>query len=196
MSEMSLVNPDATTPDTAITRNRITWMVDWKNANVRPRVASSTSSPTIVFPVAYAMPASAPRMATNSVTRARLGTSAISASGTAAAAMDRPNSLRRLKSFSRTPTSMPSASPTKMRREHQAPAGAGPVQRVGDVNVAQADDHARRGERAESCPAPGRAAPASGARNRQPSQIDLATEGWEIRSLCGRLRYLAQEENR
>ena len=60
MSEMSLVNPEARKPDSAITRNRITWMVDWKNANVRPRVSSSTSRPTIVFPVAYAMPGQRP----------------------------------------------------------------------------------------------------------------------------------------
>ena len=89
-------------------------MVDWKNANVRPRAASSTSRPTIVLPVAYAIPASAPSSATNRVTRARLGTRAMSASGTAATVIDRPNSLLRLKSLSRTPTSMPSASPMKM----------------------------------------------------------------------------------
>src|ERR1035441_2681934 len=35
-----------------MTVNRMTWMEDWKKAKTRPRVSSSTSSPTMVKPVA------------------------------------------------------------------------------------------------------------------------------------------------
>ena len=38
-------------PATAITASRMAWIVDWKNANTRPLVSSSTSRPTIVNPV-------------------------------------------------------------------------------------------------------------------------------------------------
>jgi hypothetical protein len=98
-----------------MTVNRITWMDDWKNANTRPRVSSSTSSPTMVNPVEYAIPDSAPSSTTNSVTAPRFGTRPISASGTAATAIVSPNCLRRLKPCSsRGPTTMPSAMPTKI----------------------------------------------------------------------------------
>ena len=43
--------PVAMNPATAITASRMAWIVDWKNANTRPRVSSSTSRPTIVNPV-------------------------------------------------------------------------------------------------------------------------------------------------
>ncbi len=43
--------PVAMNPATAITMSRMAWIVDWKNANTRPRVSSSTSRPTIVNPV-------------------------------------------------------------------------------------------------------------------------------------------------
>ena len=90
-------------------------MDDRKKAKTRPRVSSSTSSPTMVKPVAYAIPASAPSTMTNTVTMMRFGTRPMSASGTAAAAMVRPNSLRRLKPASRRgPRTMPSAMPTKI----------------------------------------------------------------------------------
>ena len=90
-------------------------MEDWKKAKTRPRVSSSTSRPTIVKPVTYAIPDSAPSSTTNRTTTTRSGTRPISASGTAAAAMVRPNSRRRLKSPSTlVPRTMPSAMPTKI----------------------------------------------------------------------------------
>ena len=45
------VKPAASNGAIAITANRMTRMPDWRNANVRPRVSSSTSVPTIVYPV-------------------------------------------------------------------------------------------------------------------------------------------------
>ena len=48
---MIAVKPPAMNGTSAMTISRITWIVDWKNANTRPRVSSSTSSPTIVKPV-------------------------------------------------------------------------------------------------------------------------------------------------
>ena len=100
---------------TAMTVSRMTWMEDWKKAKTRPRVSSSTSSPTMVKPVAYAIPDSAPSSTTNRTTTPRTGTSPISASGTAAAIIVRPNSLRRLKLPSTfVPSVMPSAMPTKI----------------------------------------------------------------------------------
>ena len=100
---------------TAMTVNRMTWMEDWKKAKTRPRVSSSTSSPTMVKPVAYAIPDSAPISTTNRTTAPSTGTRPMSASGTAAAAIVRPNSRRRLKLPSNfVPRPMPSAMPTKI----------------------------------------------------------------------------------
>ena len=98
-----------------MTANRMTWIEDWKKAKTRPRVSSPTSRPTIVKPVAYAIPDRAPSSTTNRTTAPSTGTRPMSASGTAAAAMVTPNSLRRLKSpSSLVPSSMPSAMPTKI----------------------------------------------------------------------------------
>ena len=94
---------------------RMTWMEDWKKAKTRPRVSSSTSRPTMVKPVEYAIPDSAPSSTTNRTTAPRTGTRPISASGTAAAAIESPNSRRRLKLPSTLgPTTMPRAMPTKI----------------------------------------------------------------------------------
>ncbi len=107
--------PVAMKPATAITMSRIAWIVDWKNANTRPRVASSTSSPTIVKPVGYAVPEMTPSRNTKIVTTARFGTSAIIASGTADAVSVTPNSRRREKSPNgRLPNPMPIASPIRI----------------------------------------------------------------------------------
>ena len=112
---ITLVRPAERTVPTAMTVNRMTWMEDWKKAKTRPRVSSSTSSPTMVKPVAYAIPDSAPSSTTNRTTTPSTGTRPISASGTAAAAIVRPNSRRRLKPPSTlVPTTMPSAMPTKI----------------------------------------------------------------------------------
>ena len=76
-AEIAAEKPVATNPATAITASRIAWMVDWKNANTRPRVSSSTSQPTIVKPIGYAVPEMTPIRNTKIVTTARFGTSAI-----------------------------------------------------------------------------------------------------------------------
>ena len=102
-------------PATAITASRIAWIVDWKNANTRPRVSSSTSQPTIVKPIGYAVPEMTPIRNTKIEITARFGTSAISASGTADAVSVTPNSLRREKSPNgREPNPMPIARPTRI----------------------------------------------------------------------------------
>ena len=48
---ISLVNRADRNGTTAMTVSRMTWMEDWKKAKTRPRVASSTSRPTMVKPV-------------------------------------------------------------------------------------------------------------------------------------------------
>ena len=109
-------------------------MEDWKKAKTRPRVSSSTSSPTMVKPVAYAIPDSAPSSTTNRTTTTRSGTRPMSASGTAAAAIVRPNSRRRLKLPSNfVPRPMPSAMPTKIAAKTSPQPALPAVQRVGDV---------------------------------------------------------------
>ena len=114
-AEIAADRPVAMNPATAITASRMAWIVDWKNANTRPRVSSSTSSPTIVKPVGYAVPEMTPIRNTKIVTTARLGTSAIIASGTADAVSVTPNSRRREKSPNgRLPNPMPIARPIRI----------------------------------------------------------------------------------
>ena len=109
------VKPAAMNGATAITANMMTRMADCRNANVRPRVWSSTSLPTIVYPVTYATPAHAPSRTTRIVTTTRFGISAISASGKAANVIDRPNRRRRENPRRmRRPRNMPRARPTKI----------------------------------------------------------------------------------
>ena len=65
---ISLVQAAERNGTTAMTVSRMTWMEDWKKAKTRPRMPSSTSSPTMVKPVAYAIPDSAPSSTTNRTT--------------------------------------------------------------------------------------------------------------------------------
>ena len=63
----------------------------------------------------YAIPALMPSMITSTTTTGRFGISAISASGTPAAAIATPNSRRLLKSLNTfTPADMPTARPRKI----------------------------------------------------------------------------------
>jgi len=48
---MSLVKRADRNGTAAMTVSRMIWMEDWKKAKTRPRVASSTSRPTMVKPV-------------------------------------------------------------------------------------------------------------------------------------------------
>ena len=116
MPRTSAVNPAATNGATAITANRMTRMAEYRNANVRPRVSSSTSRADDRVPGDVGHARRTRRAGrTRIVTTTRFGISAISASGIAANAIDRPNSRRRLNPRRmRRPRNMPPASPTKI----------------------------------------------------------------------------------
>ena len=144
------VKPAAMNGATAITANRMTRMADCRNANVRPRVWSSTSLPTIVYPVTYATPAHAPSRTTRTTTTTRFGISAISASGKAAN-VDR-------QAEQAAPAEPPQDAQAEEHAEGQAdedrgedhaPARVAAVQGVADVDLPEADDHAGGRERAD-----------------------------------------------
>ena len=149
MPRTAAVKAAATNGAMAITANRITRMADCRNANVRPRVWSSTSLPTIVYPVTYATPAHAPSRSTRIVTTTRSGISAISASGIAA------NADRQAEQAAPAEPAQDAQAEEHAegqadedRGEHDAPARLAAVQGVGDVDLPEADDHAGGGERA------------------------------------------------
>ena len=120
-----------------------------KKAKTRPRVWSSTSRPTMVKPVAYAMPPSAPSRITNRTTATSTGTRPM-----------RRAAPRRHDGQAEQPAAAEVAEQARAEehaerdadedgREDQAPARVAAVQGLGDVGVAEPDDHPGRDERAD-----------------------------------------------